>query len=350
MELNAWHQYFLNHHSLSHDEVNELMLYASNLVKKKLPIIYDLKHLALLTGINETTMEKIIFCNEKYYRTFTIPKKGEKDTYRSINTPYPSLKYIQDWIKKHLLSHIDISEAAHGFYKQRSILTNAKRHKESNVILNVDIKDFFPSIHQRRILGFFKSLGYTKKVSFYLSSLCCLNSSLPQGSPTSPILSNIITKHLDKRLNGYCEKKNLIYTRYADDITISSISEELPPDLFCILNYIILDEGFVLNKKKTRLAYKCKHKRIVTGIIIDEKGNLRPPRWFREKVKQEAYFIQKHGLIDHLNHLHSKGIKQDISAFNGKIAFWKMISPQDKELQKIIMKLGLEAIYNRMNR
>jgi RNA-directed DNA polymerase len=131
--------------------------------------------------------------------------------------------------------------------------------------LKLDLKDFFPSINLNRIIFVFKSLGYPNKIAFYLASICSYNESLPQGAPTSPILSNIIAKQLDKRLISLAKKYSLKFTRYADDLTFSG--KKIPAKFIEYIKNIIEDEGFVVNESKTRLYKnnrKWRFRRILT--------------------------------------------------------------------------------------
>ena len=131
----------------------------------------------------------------------------------------------------------------------------------------MDIKDFFPSINKKRVISVFNYFGYPHDISYALASLCCLNDSLPQGAPTSPMLSNIISKRLDKRLEALSIKLEMSYTRYVDDISFSG--RRIPP---VIINYIyktIQEEGFQLNQSKTKLINRNR-KKIITGISIQD--------------------------------------------------------------------------------
>lgn len=132
----------------------------------------------------------------------------------------------------------------------------------------------------------FHRLGYSTEVSFYLASICCLNECLPQGAPTSPALSNIISIKLDNRMLAFAKKMDLKYTRYADDLAISG--EKLPTKFIDYITKIIEDEGFKVNTGKTQL-YSGKGKRILTGVSIST-DKLKAPKEYKKKLFQVLYY------------------------------------------------------------
>ncbi len=179
------------------------------------------------------------------YHNYYVPKKsGGK---RLISAPKPKLKATQNWIKEHILDKINPSENVHGFIKQRSILTNAEPHQNKNLVISLDLKDFFPSISYKRVKGLFQKLGYSEQLSTIFALLTTHNEVdklnvdgevyyaqkveketgkthrfLPQGSPASPAVTTLIAYKMDKRLEGLAKKMGFTYTRYADDLTFSS--------------------------------------------------------------------------------------------------------------------------------
>ena len=156
----------------------------------------------------------------KMYHSFFIPKRN--DGFRQINSPNQVLKHIQRLILKQLNEKYENINncCSYGFEKNKNNIINAKKHSHKKYIFNIDLKDFFTQITQERVNGVLKSL-YDDKISDIISTLCCYNNCLPQGAPTSPILSNMVLNKLDKAILYFVSKKGLYYTRYADDITIS---------------------------------------------------------------------------------------------------------------------------------
>src|SRR5680860_1477625 len=156
------------------------------------------------------------------YTAFTIPKASGGN--REILAPNPSLKILQQKCNYILSLMYKPKFPTHGFVKNRSIVSNAKAHTRKAYVLNIDIEDFFPSINFGRVRGLFLSKPFLlpEKVSTFLAQLCCFNNQLPQGAPTSPIISNFISMKLDNELNQFSRRHRCSYTRYADDMTFSS--------------------------------------------------------------------------------------------------------------------------------
>ena len=264
--------------------------YAERLLENNLPVIFDLEHLAKLLGTTKEFICKIVFAEELFYKTIRIPKKHEG--YRTLDIPSMELKYIQRWILDNILNQISVSDNATGFKKQSSIVNNAKKHLNKKCLINIDIKDFFPSINYITVYRVFSYYGYTKEVSFFLAKLCTYADKLPQGAPTSPALSNIVCLKLDVRLNKLAEKYDANYSRYADDITFSGsygINK-----LIDITKNILFEEGFVLNDKKTRIAYSYQRQE-VTGIIVNN-STIRVNKNYKKTLWQEIYYCQKFGV------------------------------------------------------
>jgi RNA-directed DNA polymerase len=145
---------------------------------------------------------------------------------------------------------------------------------------------------------------------------------LPQGAPTSPILSNIIAKKLDTRLISFAKKNNLKFTRYADDLTFSG--DKIPPSYIKYIKHIIEDEGFVLNESKTRL-YKKNKQRIVTGISVLNK-EIKIPKEYKRNLRQELHFILKYGLESHIQKKKIRKLNY-LESLIGKINYWIFVEP-----------------------
>ncbi len=300
--------------------IKDYISYIKPLLKNGVPIIFDFNHLCLLLGRNHPYLASVINSNISHYREFEIPKRsGGK---RTISAPYPALLDCQRWIYENILSKVKIHSSAHGFTFSKSIITNSKIHVGQNHFLKIDLKDFFPSITLNQVITVFKTLGYTNKVSFYLASICCYGDVLPQGAPSSPMVSNIVGKTLDNRLMKYAKKFKLRYTRYADDLAFSG--ESIPVKHIEYITNIINSCGFTVNEKKTTLQQE-KHKRIVTGISIAE-NEIKIPREYKRELKLEIHCIRKHGLAGHIR---KKKIKNPnyILSIIGKIHFWLSVEP-----------------------
>ena len=269
--------------------------YNQRLTQNGVPIIYNLRHLRLLLGIRKGAQERLF--GEKRnesYRTFQIPKKSGGT--RTIEAPSDELKKIQLWIKENILDKFNPSQHAKGFKKGVSIYDNALPHVGKELVINIDLKDFFPSIKYSEIYKIFKYIGYTDGVSKLLTKLCTNPKNvLPQGSPASPSLSNLVSLKLDKRLSQLAYKIGADYTRYADDITFSgeaSISQYV--DLIC---KIIYEEKYEVNEDKFRLQYRFQRQE-VTGLVVNTKVSVSEK--LISEIENAIYYCTKYGVINHM--------------------------------------------------
>lgn len=249
----------------------------------------DFSSLASFLGIKTGYLSKIINnISDKSYKEFQIPKKN--GGYRVIYTPNSELLYMQKKISELLSNSFHPYKRSYAFTKNRSIIDNARLHLNKNFVLNLDIKNFFPSISFIRVrFMFINYFKLNKNISTVLAKICChpgndtTASFLPQGGAASPVISNIICKTLDKDLVKLCSNfKGITYSRYADDITLSSNHKFSKKLIFFENGEINLGEDmlkifknnyFEVNYKKLRLQTKHE-KQVVTGIKVNEKLNL----------------------------------------------------------------------------
>lgn len=282
---------------LKRKEIEELLLYAKNLHKQRLPILFDVNHFSRLVGYDMHYINGVLRNSFNYYREFKIKKKSGGD--RLISEPLPSLKEIQDWILKNILSRCKVSNSAKAYIRKKSILDNAKPHINKSLVLKLDIKDFFPSISLPKVIGLFRKLKYNKNVSNALARLCCNHGSIPQGSPTSPYISNLIMNHFDKRMEGYCKKNKIKYTRYADDMTFSIKGKFNPGSIISFVRMVLQEHDFSLNQNKIRLM-KSHTRQSVTNLVVNNK-KIQVSKNYRKKIRQEIFFIRKFGLESHID-------------------------------------------------
>lgn len=221
-----------------------------------------------------------------HYVRYTVPKRS--GGVRVILAPKTELKTIQRKIAAELLSKFHLSDYAHGFVTGRSIVTNAAPHVGKQFVLNIDLKDFFPTISYWRVRGLFLRQGYSFTVASVLAMLCTERDRYPvqrngqtvyvalgkrtlvQGAPTSPALSNIVTRRLDRRLAGLAQTMSLTYTRYADDLTFSGDNLDAVLSALHLGSKIVTAEGFTVNPDKTHL-YRRSGRQSVTGLIVNDK-------------------------------------------------------------------------------
>lgn len=301
--------------------------YAQKLCNNHVPVVFDFKHLSLLLGYEPSELTFYLFASEDlFYTQLQISKKA--GGFRNIEIPSDRLKTIQHWILRNILEGIEVHEACYGFRKERSIYDNAVLHVGKECVLNMDLKDFFPSITRDDVFNIFYKKGYTKKVSYYFSKLLTKNGVLPQGSPASPMISNIVASHLDKRLSELAKCYDAVYSRYADDITFSGTTNI--KNMIPIITKVIEEEKFQVNIQKTRYAYYYQRQE-VTGLIVNKSVNI-PKKYLREIFK-EIYFCKKYGVSFHLEKTgnHKSFYKEYMY---GKAYFVNMI---DKEKGKKIL-------------
>lgn len=224
----------------------------------------------------------------QHYRVFEIPKKS--GGVRKITAPSNFLKKIQRRLAYILESVYEAKAVVHGFVSKRSVCTNAQSHIRRRFVLNIDLENFFPSINFGRVRGMFLKPPYncTNEVATILAQICCFNNELPQGAPTSPIVSNMLCSRLDSHLGKLASYYRCSYTRYADDLTFSTDQTIFPSELAktkysdgkeqCVhggkLSAVIEKNGFKINLKKTRLQ-SYHQRQEVTGIITNQKPNVR---------------------------------------------------------------------------
>jgi hypothetical protein len=274
-----------------------------------LPILTDAESVAAELKIPISEIRFLAFARDvskvNHYKRFTIPKKTGGE--RTISAPMPRLKYAQSEILIRILQKVNIHEAAHGFVSEKSIVSNAMPHLQSEVVINMDLKDFFPTITYDRVKGVFRNLGYSQHVATILALICSEQGvdkveldgenwfiasgerRLPQGAPTSPMITNILCRHLDKRLAGLALKLGFRYTRYADDLTFSATHEGAKNVnlLLKTVREIVTSEGLVIHPDKTKVMRKGSRQE-VTGITVNQK-----PTVCSKRLKQFRAFLHQ---------------------------------------------------------
>ncbi|MGU5678966.1 retron St85 family RNA-directed DNA polymerase [Aeromonas allosaccharophila] len=266
-----------------------------------LPAMKSIDDFARFSRLSSGKIKHISNSAKFLYKTYKIPKKNGSS--RVIAQPSRELKAVQGWILRNILDKLSCSSYSKGFEAGSSILDNARPHIGSNYVLSLDLQNFFPSVSARKVYGIFSSVGYNKEMCTLLTNLCVFNGGLPQGAPTSPKLANLVCAKLDSRINGYAGPKGITYTRYADDITMSSNTAIKIEKAKAFLGTIISDEGFVINKSKTVVSGVIKQKK-VTGLILSE-NNVGIGRLKYRDIRAEIHhlFIKKHNNYSRINGL-----------------------------------------------
>ncbi len=264
------------------------------------------------------------------YVEFEIPKA--KGGTRRIAAPRAPLRRVQRAILDQILGRVPVHDACHGFVKGRSTVSNAAPHQRAALVIKMDLKDFFPTLHYRRVKGLFQSLGYSEPVAGTLAGLTTYRPKLdsgavvwpgrlPQGAPTSPALANLACRRLDRRLHQLAAKCGAAYTRYADDLTFSF------PDLPDVqigrflwwVDGICYREGFLERPDKRRILRRNQQQR-VTGIVVN--AGVHVPRAERKRFRAILHNCKKHGVASQANG------RDDFAAYlAGYAAYVQMIEP-----------------------
>lgn len=331
--------------------------------------------LAKLLGIKPSifthSLYKIKPANQ--YSQFKIPKKNGGE--RTINAPTGKLKTIQSALSNLLLDCLDeiyqekfpkselVSPSvkhskilkikcnsaqakqpslSHGFERQRSIITNAMMHLGRKNVLNIDLKNFFQSFNFGRVRGFFlknPNFKLDPHIATVIAQIACHNNELPQGSPCSPVITNLITHSLDIRLAALAVKNSCIYTRYADDITFSTREKIFPPQIMRYENGIYLDgkklryeikrAGFKINNKKTRIQYKDS-RQDVTGLVVNQKPNIKKEYW--RTVRAQCNSLFKTGSFS--KKVDDEIVEGNINELEGQLNFIDQVDHYNRLRQK----------------
>lgn len=333
--------------------------------------------LARLLGVKPSTLTYTLykFKPDTQYHQFEIPKKN--GGIRIINAPSDRLKYLQSRLSTLLLDCLDEINAdrfpnseviqnpkadltkilkvkisnsvikqpslSHGFERHRSIITNAMMHLNQKNVLNIDLKDFFDSFNFGRVRGFFiknRNFGLDENIATVMAQIACYNNKLPQGSPCSPVITNLITHSLDIRLASLAKKHSCTYSRYADDITFSSRKSVFPNQIMRQeengeyttgnkLRSEITRAGFSINDKKTRIQYKDS-RQDVTGLIVNKKPNVKNEYW--RTVRSQCHSLFRTGSFT--KKMADGEVEGNINELEGQLNFIDQIDRYNRMRQK----------------
>jgi len=274
-----------------------------------------------------------------HYARFTVPKKSGGQ--RLLSAPMAELARAQEWILVNVLEKVATHPAAHGFVKGRSTVSNAQPHVDRDIVVNTDLKDFFPSITFGRVAGMFRMLGYSPAVATVFALLCtdaprrkvtyafkpffvaAGPRGLPQGACTSPAISNLVARRFDSRLAGIATKLGWTYTRYADDLSFSASGEpsQRIGYLLARIRHIAQDEGFAVNETKTRVLRQST-RQLVTGVVVNDRtgvprDEVRRIRAILHRAKTEGLRAQNRERLPHFE-----------AWLGGMIAYIHMVNPK----------------------
>lgn len=282
----------------------------------------NLSYILYKTGVNNL------------YTSFEIPKKS--GGVRKINAPLDNLKYIQKKLANAIYNHVEKerkkNNISHGFEKRKNIITNAKIHRNKRFVFNIDLENFFDSIHFGRVRGFFnknKNFLLPLEVATVIAQLSCYEKKLPQGAPTSPIISNLICEILDSRLLKIARKYRLDYTRYADDLTFSTNDKKFLEFYRLFVEELsneINKAGFSINENKKRLQLKNK-RQIVTGLVVNEKINV--IRNYYKETRAMAHKLYRTGSFE------IDGEPGNLNQLEGRFTFINQLTWYDNKINGV---------------
>ena len=295
------------------------------------------------------------------YSHFSIPKKSGGQ--RSISAPSRGLAHILYYVNVMLKAVYQPSDYAMGFAEGRNVVDNASRHIGQNYVFNTDLENFFPSIEQPRVWKRFQlpPFNFNQQIASVLAGLCCIKEKkengefiyvLPQGAPTSPLITNAICDSLDRKLSGLARRFGLHYSRYADDITFSSMHNVYHEngEFISELKRIIESQGFHINNKKTRLQ-KFGQRQEVTGLTVSNRVNT--SREYVAEIRNLLHIWEKYGYNEAYKRFYphykknkghvKKGEPMLENVLYGKLQYLKMVKGEKDPVYS-----ALQARYNRL--
>ena len=292
--------------------------------------------------------------NKNSYRTFRIPKKT--GGFRVISAPKALLKSFLSYTNILLQAFYEAPEYVTGFIPAKCVVDNAERHVGMNYVFNTDLKDFFPSISKSRVWATLKHypFHFNDTIADAIAGLCCSEVvveeekriALPQGSPCSPILTNIVCRNLDYKLHKLAQKYHVRYSRYADDITFSCNRNvfQKEGDFRKEMTDVIKGQNFIINEKKTRLQKKSQRQE-VTGLIVSDRVNV--TRSYVRWIDNLLHIWERYGEAEaNMRFLRHYTPKQNLhksrpnmrSVINGKLLYLKMVKGVDSEVWRRLQR------------
>lgn len=287
----------------------------------------DLPSLATYLGFAPQNLFYLVKLRDSLYIDINIPKRGSPGTYRNISIPNNELKGVQRAILRLILEQEKPTHYAFAYVQGRSVVTAAKKICGRQSVLKMDIKDFFPSINLYRVYGLFRSMSFSKKVAYVLARLCTYQDCLCQGAPTSPYLSNLICRHLDKSLSELANTWGLKYLRYSDDIFFYGPQDFRHKVFAQYAIKAIGNCGFSVNARKTRYC-AVGTPRFTLGLATHGKQPSLP-----RKVKRSyraAFFRASRDL---------KWARENVNQLSGMAEWYKSVHGYDeiyREYRKIL--------------
>ncbi|QBQ48915.1 RNA-directed DNA polymerase [Brevundimonas naejangsanensis] len=244
----------------------------------------DFEGLAACLGVSPKIISQIASSPNRHYRSFEIAKKSGGS--RTISSPRVFLKVIQWFLLDFILTSLPVHHAVHSFSFGRSVVTNAQTHEGQAFVGSLDIEDYFGSVTTSAIFELLVGSGFRNHEARLIARLSTKDGGLPQGAPTSAVLSNAVLYPFDEQINKECARAGLTYTRYADDITISGADRRELLRVMALAEGLLAKHNLHVNKEKTRVVSQGSQQR-VTGVVVNQTA--KPSRYFRRLVRAKFH-------------------------------------------------------------
>ncbi|WP_460595563.1 reverse transcriptase family protein [Geomonas sp. Red276] len=366
--MSTWHPNLFENEGRKNGYAEEYLLaitdYGRALHAKGLPVIFSLGHLACITDTPYNELRSIVSRNRDPYKQFMIRKRS--GGYRQIVVPDYLLLKAQRWIHQNILQNFSSHPSSFAYNKGSSIKKNADVHCNAKWLVKIDISRFFESISERQVFHVFHGMGYTKLLSLELTRLCtrvnanpisnkssrissnsrmnksgrwksinghyhfyeaCTLGHLPQGAPTSPLLSNLVFIPLDIQISDVARKYKCSYSRYSDDLTFSSnsLDREKATALITEVSTLLSRFGFRRHSRKTHIIPPGARK-IVTGLVVNG-DTPKVTKELRESIENHLYYATRFSLHEHCARRGFNSLVGFKNHLKGKIQFVASIDP-----------------------
>ncbi len=278
------------------------------LIDRGLPPVVSARCLATLFGYSTKFVNAMAQQNWKYYRVFTI-RQGKKR--REIQAPKVAIKVIQKWFGYHLAKAITFEDFVCGFVSGKSAPLAAAQHVNARWVYSVDINNFFPSTPNDAVAKSLIQIGYSDRAASLLAGLLCYRRALAQGSPASPVISNLVFNELDQQLKQLAHENNLRFTRYADDIVFSG-TDKIPSNLKDQVRALFENTYWKLSADKEYYA-EIPNRLKVHGLLVHG-DRVRLTKGYRNKIRAYKHLLEKGQIKD-----------EDIKRIKGHIQYAKSI-------------------------
>jgi RNA-directed DNA polymerase len=342
------------------DDVLDAAIHINERIRRanpQLPTILTLRHLSVLSDTTFRFLNRVVSREDGHYKQVLFRKKVPgRSRYRQIHIPEEPLLRIQSWITDNILRNTNAHPASFAYHPGSQPVYAAMGHCGCKWLLKVDIEDFFHSISEGKVFLTFGELGYPRLLSFELSRITTMTSRsdatmlpsspnrwtaipryksdregfLPQGAPSSPMLSNLVMKRVDEQLTVLATSHGFKYTRYADDLAFSTEAVRTIETMKRFKRMVLsalLTAGFKHNRQKTVIRGPGA-RRIILGILVDG-AEPRLAKEFRDRIRQHLYYLRSstHGPSKHAT-ARNVSVSTLYHHIRGKIAWAERIEPK----------------------